>query len=121
MKQLSNLVVILSMLVVANPPAHGELLSSTGKIDYLRIHEIGTGYGPPWDFLDAEVVVRLKGWQPDRVVGFQLRNDGNLPVRQGMLNFLRDAFTHGWTIIVVYDRLFGSNKGVIVRLAVNKP
>jgi hypothetical protein len=73
------------------------LLQSTGKLTFLRVHDVGTAFGPPTDRIDVEVVMKLSS-QPDRAMGFQLRNDGNRPARQGMLDLLRDAFNHNWTV-----------------------
>jgi hypothetical protein len=42
------------------------------------VNEVGTGYGPPDDFLDAEVIVWLDS-EPEKAFGFQLRNGGSLP------------------------------------------
>ena len=36
-----------------------DLLEKTGKIIFLRAHDLGTGYGPPNDFLDVEAVFIL--------------------------------------------------------------
>jgi hypothetical protein len=62
----------------------------SGQFGLLRVHDVGSGYGPPTDLLDVEVIVQFVG-RPADAFGFQLRNDGNLPVRQGMLGLLRDG------------------------------
>ena len=54
------------------------LLEKTGKIVFLRAHDLGTGFGPPNDALDVEAVFILNTIT-DGAMGFQLRNDGNLP------------------------------------------
>lgn len=36
-------------------------------------------------------------------MGFQLRDDEHRAARQGMLNLLRDAFTHDWTVLIDYS------------------
>jgi hypothetical protein len=71
------------------------LIQSSGKLTFLRVNDIGSGFGPPSDFIDVEVVLKLDTF-PDRAMGFQLHNDGSRPVRQGMLDLLRDAFNHNW-------------------------
>ena len=76
-------------------------VNATGKVKLLRVHDLGTGYGPPSDFIDVEVVVWLDT-QPGKAFGFQLRNDQNLPARQGMLDLLRDALANNWTVSIDY-------------------
>lgn len=95
------------------------LLQSTGKLTFLRVHDVGTAFGPPTDRIDVEVVMKLSS-QPDRAMGFQLRNDGNRPARQGMLDLLRDAFNHKWNVTVDYNLDTGRKNGVAIRVALTK-
>lgn len=95
------------------------LLQSTGKLTFLRVHDVGTAFGPPTDRIDVEVVMKLSS-QPDRAMGFQLRNDANRPARQGMLDLLRDAFNHNWTVSVDYNLDAGRKNGVAIRVALTK-
>ncbi len=92
------------------------LLQSTGKLTFLRVHDVGTAFGPPADRIDVEVVMKLNT-VPARAMGFQLRNDGNRPARQGMLDLLRDAFNQNWTVSVDYNLDTGKNNGVAIRVA----
>ena len=86
-----------------------------GKISLLRVHDVGTKYGPPQDQLDVEVVVILQS-APDRAFGFQLRNDANRPVRQGMLDVLRDAFANNANVAMDFMAPAGKKNGVIIRV-----
>ncbi|HEU0021800.1 MAG TPA: hypothetical protein VFR55_09040 [Dehalococcoidia bacterium] len=95
-----------------------DLLFRTGKLSFLRVHDVGTGFGPPTDFLNVEVVVQLAG-QPGSF-GFQLRNDTNRAARQGMLDLLRDAFNNDWTVIIDYNIDPPKRNGVIIRVALCK-
>jgi hypothetical protein len=95
------------------------LLASTGTLTFLRVHNVGTAYGPPSDQIDTEVVMKLNS-EPNRAMGFQLRNDSNRPARQGMLDLLRDAFNHNWTVTVDYDLAPGRQNGVAIRVALRK-
>jgi hypothetical protein len=61
-----------------------DLLEKTGKIIFLRAHDLGTGYGPPNDFLDVEAVFILNSLG-EGAYGFQLRNDDNL-IEPGRIN-----------------------------------
>jgi hypothetical protein len=96
------------------------LLQGSGRIMMLRVHELGTGYGPWDDFLDAEVVIRLDS-QPDNALGFQLRSDDFRPAREGMLNLLRDAFNHDWIVTVDYWIEPGLQNGQLMRVWLTKP
>jgi len=95
------------------------LLESSGKVTFLLINNVGTGYGPPSDFIDAEVVCKLDT-QPNNAFGFQLRNDNNRPARAGMLDLLRDAFDHNGTVLIDYNLDAGKSNGVIIRTALTK-
>jgi len=105
-----------SQAAQAEPQA---LIQATGKITLLRAHDVGTGFGPPADFINVEVVIRLDS-QPNQAMGFQLRDDGNRPARQAMLDLLRDAFNHNWTVTVDYELAPGDSNGVILRVWLTK-
>jgi hypothetical protein len=76
---------------------------------------VGTKFGPPNDQIDVEVVVILQN-APDRAFGFQLRNDANRPVRQGMLDVLRDAFANNANVSMDFMAPPGKKNGVIIRV-----
>jgi hypothetical protein len=95
------------------------LLESSGRITFLRVHDVGTGFGPPTDFIDVEVVIKLDT-MPNNAFGFQLRNDNNRPARAGMLDLLRDAFSHNGTVLIDYNLNPGKVNGVIIRTAVTR-
>lgn len=98
-----------------------KLIASTGKVKELRVIELGSKHGPPTDQIDVEVVAELDT-VPDRGMGFQLRNDANRPVRQGMLDLLRDAFQLGCQTRIEYsiDLDAGKKNGTIVRVILLK-
>jgi hypothetical protein len=95
------------------------LLGSSGRLTFLRVHDVGTGFGPPSDFIDVEVVVKLDS-KPSNAFGFQLRNDNNRPARAGMLDLLRDAFNHNWVVAIDYNLDTGKTNGIIIRTALTK-
>jgi hypothetical protein len=95
------------------------LLESSGKVTFLRAHDVGTGWGPPSDYIDVEVVVKLDS-SPKNAFGFQLRDDSNRPARAGMLDLLRDAFNHHWTVTLDYNIETGKSNGIIIRTALTK-
>lgn len=96
------------------------LLNTSGQISLLRVHDLGTGYGPPSDAVDVEVIVQFAG-RPADAFGFQLQTDGNGPARRGMLDLLRDAFNHGWIAHIDFNIAEGHHNGVIIRVWVTKP
>jgi photosystem II stability/assembly factor-like uncharacterized protein len=92
----------------------GSIIAADGKVTLLRAHDVGTGYGPPTDQIDVEVVVWLDS-QPGKAFGFQLRNDANEGTHRGMLGRLRDAFNHDRPIRLDYVRT-GLHNGRILRV-----
>lgn len=94
-------VVIVALALAVLAARASAQVNATGKVTLLRVHDVGTGYGPPSDFIDVEAVVWLDS-QPGKAFGFQLRNDANLPARQGMLDLLRDALANNWTVSIDY-------------------
>ena len=95
-------------------PPLGSLLSATGKVTFLRVNELGTGFGPPTDFLNAEAIVLLDS-QPGKGFGFTLRNDSDNADHRGMLDILRSAFTRNRTVRLDYIRT-GLRNGKIIRV-----
>ena len=96
------------------------LLNTSGKIKMLRVNEIGDRFGPAADFIEAEVIVQLDNQTGDTASGFKLRADANQPVRQGMLDLLRDAFNNGWRVHFDHEVPAGKAKGTIIRVWVTK-
>ena len=101
-----------------NEAPSAALFQRSGKLSLLRVHDVGTGFGPPSDFINVEVVVRLAG-QPGSY-GFQLRDNANRLARQGMLDLLRDAFNNDWTVTFDYDIAPPKQNGVIIRTWLTK-
>jgi hypothetical protein len=94
------------------------LLQVSGKITFLRVNDVGTGFGPPTDYLDTEIEVQLDS-QPGRSFGFQLRADDEEYARNGMLGILRSAFRSNSTVVIDYYRT-GTNNGRMIRVAKEK-
>jgi hypothetical protein len=95
------------------------LLEKTGKIVFLRAHDLGTKYGPPSDQLDVETVFILDAIG-DGAYGFQLRNDDNLPARQAMFSLLRDAFMNDLPVTTDYLIDPGKQNGIAIRVALTR-
>ena len=109
---------LLAALLGAATAADAALLQRQGKVTFLRVHDVGTKFGPPGDQIDVEVVFQLDS-APGKSFGFQVRNDSNRAARQGMLDLLRDAFNRGWTVIADFDipDPVNDNNGVAIRVA----
>ena len=95
------------------------LLQSSGKLTFLRVHDVGSKFGPPTDQIDVEVVVQLNT-TGTKSYGFKLREDNNRFAHAGMLDLLRDAFNHGWTAVIDHETPTGKQNGVIIRVALTK-
>lgn len=105
----------LSLLPPDWPHPIGSIVAAEGKVTLLRVHDVGTKYGPPDDQLDVEVVIWLDS-ERDKAFGFQLRNDANEGAHKGMLDLLRDAFSRGSRVRIDYVRT-GCRTGRIIRVA----
>jgi len=91
----------------------GEVLAARGRLTLLRVHEVGSGFGPAVDRIDGEVIVALDT-EPGRAFGFQLRRDANRPQRQRLLALLRDAFANDRPVAIDYLRT-GQHNGTLIR------
>ena len=94
-----------------------ELRTAIGELAFLRVHDVGSGFGPPFDFIDVEVVIGIQGAEGG--FGFTLRNDDKQFAHAGMLDVLRDAFDAGTVVEVEYQvdpGEFGKVNGVILRV-----
>ena len=96
------------------PYPFGSLLSTEGKVNLLRVHELGSKYGPSSDQIDVEAVIQLDT-EPGKAFGFQLRNGKNGPESKGMLDLLRDSFAKGRRVRIDYKRT-GCENGTILRV-----
>ncbi|HEU5249237.1 MAG TPA: hypothetical protein VFW15_04555, partial [Thermoanaerobaculia bacterium] len=79
------------------------LQGAEGRITMLRVHDLGTAYGPPEDRIDAEVIIWLDT-EPDKAFGFQLRDDANRLAAEEMLKLLRDSFNRGRRVRIDFSR-----------------
>ncbi|MET0752858.1 MAG: hypothetical protein ABWZ66_05775 [Pyrinomonadaceae bacterium] len=108
MKRSILAIIALAIIAMFTINSFGQV-NAQGKLTMLRVHDVGTGFGPPSDFLNAEVIIMLDT-QPGRSFGFQLRNDAQLPARQGMLDLLQLAFERNLTVSIDYLQAAGGKK-----------
>lgn len=92
----------------------GSVLAVEGRITFLRVHDVGTGFGPPTDAIDGEVVVKFDT-EPLKAFGFQLRTDANEEGHRGMLDALRDGMRANRRVRVEYIRT-GLRHGRLIRV-----
>lgn len=93
----------------------GSLLDASGRLTFLRVHDVGTRWGRPPNQLDAEVILTL---DTDDVLtfGFQLRADSEAPTRFGMLSLLRAAFVADAVVSIDFIRT-APRVGTVTRVA----
>jgi hypothetical protein len=91
------------------------VLAAEGRLSFLRVHDVGTKFGPPSDQIDVEVVVQLDS-EPGRSFGFKLRADADEAARRSMLGLLRTAFNRDRRVRLDYLRT-GLDNGVLFRVA----
>jgi len=118
-KSTVSVVLVSVLIVLLAVPVQAALLQTSGKLTMLRVNNVGTKYGPSSDSINVEVVIQLNT-KRGMAFGFQLRNDTNRPAREGMLNLLRDAFNHNWTVNIDYQITPGKKNGVILRIWLTK-
>ena len=98
-------------------------LTTEGFVTFLRVHELETGWGGgESNFLDAEVIFKLDT-EPTKSFGFQLRDDDNLPVREGMLALLQTALVNDIRVKIDYDerKINPERNSFVMRVALLKP
>jgi hypothetical protein len=118
MKRSTRVMMTLFIIAVFTIPASAQV-NARGRLTLLRVHDVGTGFGPPTDFIDVEVVIALDS-QPGKFFGFQLRNDAKLPARQGMLDLLRDAFERNLIVNIDFFQQPGKNNNILFRTWLSK-
>ena len=124
MKNLRSVVTLVVLLLATSqlafaPPA--DLFRINGvKVTFLRVHELGSGFGPSHDFIEVEVVFKVDR-ERDMAFGFKLRDNAAGPANQAMLDVLRDAFNYNHTINVVYEAQRGKKHGTLLRIELVKP
>jgi hypothetical protein len=91
----------------------------TGRMTLLRVHDVGTKFGPKSDQIDVEVVFKLDVY-PDNAFGFTLRDDDNGPAHRGMLALLCSGFEHNWKVATDAEVPDGKRNGVSTRVWLTK-
>ncbi|MGZ8566951.1 MAG: hypothetical protein ACXWXS_07860 [Actinomycetota bacterium] len=98
------------------------LLQAAGFVTFLRVNDLGAGFGGgASNPIPVEVVFRLDS-KPDNAFGFQLRDDEWLPARQGMLAILRDAMIHGLEVTTDYEQRVSppDQNGIAIRVWITR-
>ncbi|HKO56305.1 MAG TPA: S1 family peptidase [Thermoanaerobaculia bacterium] len=92
----------------------GRILRATGRLTMLRVHDVGSGYGPSTDPIDGEVVIQLEN-DGEAAFGFPLRVGAGEAAHQRMLGLLLDAFAHSRTLSIEYE-VTGPHNGRLLRV-----
>ena len=92
----------------------GSVITVRGRITFLRVHDVGTGFGTPNDQIDGEVIVKFDT-SPLKAFGFQLRTDSNEEGHRAMLKALRDGLRRDRIVEVEYIRT-GPTTGQVLRV-----
>lgn len=95
------------------------LINFRGRLTMLRVHDVGTKFGPPSDQIDVEVVFGIDS-QPDKYFGFTLRNDTNAYAHRAMLGLLRSGFDHNWFVNTDAEIGAGKKNGKSIRVWLTK-
>lgn len=90
------------------------LVTRTGKIAMLRVHRRGSGFGPPADRIEGELVVKLEPFATE-AYGVTLRDDADGPTHRAMFDLLRGAFEAGREVTLEVELDAGRRNGEILR------
>jgi hypothetical protein len=82
------------------PPKTGDIIATKGKIVQLRVHERGTGYGPPQYRINEDCIVKIDS-QPGAAFGLDLSGANRHSGKQ-MFDLLRKAFQGNRTIRIEF-------------------
>ena len=89
-------------LLLLGASAAANLYMVDGHLAYIRINaEPGVGYGGGANYVDADIIVKLRERPNDRFV-FQLRGGGTALLHEAMLNLLMMAYEHDFLVRVEY-------------------
>lgn len=99
---------------VNTAPPLGSILAIEGMITFLRVHDVGTGFGPPGDRIDGEAIVKLDS-DPDKAFGFPLRADRGEEANVGMFKVLRESFRKDRPVRIEYE-VTGIRNNQIIRV-----
>jgi hypothetical protein len=100
-------------------PTNVEFRQASGKINYMRIQQVGETFEPPSDSIAIEVVIKIDTL-PANAFGFSVRNNANLLSHQGMLDILRDAFFNNHPVTIEYNIIPPKTNGILLRASVQK-
>jgi hypothetical protein len=85
---------------------------AVGKVTLLRVHDVGTGFGPPADPVDGEVIVALDT-DPNAWFGIPLRPGPREAAVKGTLDLLRDSFLSDAIVQIEYQATGPTGRRII--------
>jgi hypothetical protein len=88
------------------------ILQTTGVVNFLRVHDVNTGFGPPADPVSGEVVVGF-GNRPSEWFGFELRTGSREPKAAGMFALLRESYVRGKSVRIDYQPIGPTGRKIV--------
>jgi len=92
----------------------GSVLGVKGRINYLRVHTVGSGYGSGNDLINAELIIKIDA-DPQMSFGIQLRKDNNEKTNMKMFESLQRAFASNRPIAIEYTKK-SLHSGLVIRI-----
>ena len=89
--------------------------TTSGLVSFLRVHQLLSGYGPPDDRIDGEVVIKFDE-RPNEAFGFKLRDDADGPAHEAMFSLVKLAYVNQLPVWIDYMQVPGKQNGRIVRV-----
>jgi hypothetical protein len=83
-----------------------------GKVTFLRLHDVNTGFGPPADPTPGELVVSLDS-EPNVWFGLPLRVGTSEAMAKGSLDLVRDSFVNDSVIVIEHQAVGPTGRKVI--------
>lgn len=83
-----------------------------GKVTFLRLHDMNTGFGPPADPTPGELIISLDS-EPNVWFGLALRAGVSEAMAKGSLDLVRDSFMNDSVIAIEYQAVGPTGRDVI--------
>ncbi|NII28665.1 hypothetical protein HB364_26515 [Pseudoflavitalea sp. X16] len=112
---MKKITIFLLLVVGMALKINAQIEATTGKITMLRVHDVGTAFGPPNNQIDAEVIVKISS-KPNNAFGFKLRRDNNELTHKAMYELIREAFLNNRDVKIEYQVVPGKTNFILFRV-----